>query len=122
MASARFRPRQRLRRPAEFKRVFAQPHTAAARSVVLLARSNNLGYARLGLAVPKRRIRSAAARNRIKRLARESFRHRAADLGSCDYVLLARSGLGQLSTEQVFAILDRLWQDIGRQCKSSSSC
>ena len=45
---------------------------------------------RLGLAVGKKRIRRAVARNRIKRLIRESFRHHAHLLPGLDVVVLCR--------------------------------
>ena len=46
---------------------------------------------RLGVTVT-RKVGGAVARNRIKRLAREWFRARRAEFGSCDLVLIAKRG------------------------------
>ena len=51
-------------------------------------------FARLGVTVPKKGNRSAVRRNRIKRIVRELFRHRQADLAGHDVVV------------QVFAAID----------------
>jgi len=48
---------------------------------------NLFGYPRLALVVPKRLVKGAVGRNRIKRLAREAFRQRQAGLGGRDVVL-----------------------------------
>ncbi len=58
-----------------------------------------LDHARLGLAISKKKIRTAAARNRIKRLVRESFRLRCRNLSSIDIVVLAASD-AQLAPSQ----------------------
>lgn len=54
---------------------------------MLHGKVNSLGYSRLALVIPKRLVRKAVDRNRIKRLAREAFRQRQAELGGCDFVL-----------------------------------
>ncbi len=43
--------------------------------------------ARMGLVVPKRIVRKAVERNRIKRVLREEFRHRLDTLPALDFVL-----------------------------------
>jgi ribonuclease P protein component len=47
--------------------------------------------ARLGLAIAKRQIRKAVARNRLKRLVREAFRHDRVRLDGLDLVVMART-------------------------------
>ena len=44
-------------------------------------------FARLGVTVPKKGNRRAVRRNRIKRIVREQFRHRQADLAGHDLVV-----------------------------------
>jgi ribonuclease P protein component len=48
---------------------------------------NSCSYPRLALVVPKRLVKGAVGRNRIRRLAREVFRQRQAELGNHDFVL-----------------------------------
>ena len=68
-----FRPEQRIRRRAEFKRVYdrgARVHSRYA-TVYLLANEREVG--RLGIAATKK-LGGAVQRNRAKRLIREVFR------------------------------------------------
>lgn len=64
---------------------------------------------RLGLAISARAVPQATGRNRIKRLARESFRACRAQLPPADLVLQARAGAGQADRAALRAALDRLW-------------
>jgi len=66
---------------------------------------------RLGLAVGKKRIRRAVARNRIKRLIRESFRHHAHLLPALDVVVLCRCDATP-SNESLRRSLQSHWQRI----------
>ena len=105
---ARFRPSQRLRVPAEFRRVMDAPTLRASHSgFVLLALENGLSQGRLGFVLPKRRLRLAVARNRVKRIIRESFRHHQATLAGLDIVVMARDGLAALKPAELRAIADR---------------
>jgi ribonuclease P protein component len=58
-----------------------------------LARTNDLGHPRLGLAMSRKSLPLAVHRNRIKRMAREVLRHRQHDLGGVDFIILTRLGL-----------------------------
>jgi ribonuclease P protein component len=68
--------------------------------------------ARLGLAISARAVPQATGRNRIKRLARESFRGLRAQLPAADLVLQARSGAGSADRAELRATLERLWQRV----------
>jgi ribonuclease P protein component len=99
MADQRFPKRVRLLRPGEFDRVFAARASAADVGIVVYGVENEMGHARLGLAV-SRRYGSAVARNRWKRVAREAFRTVQHELPPLDLVCLPRGSaetdLGQL--------------------------
>ncbi len=68
--------------------------------------------ARLGLAISKRVSKSAVRRNRIKRLARESFRVARAELPAFDILLTARSSAVQQDNAALRDDLQRLWRRI----------
>lgn len=68
--------------------------------------------ARLGLAVSRRVSKRAVRRNRIKRIARDSFRRQRAGLPACDILLIARSEADQRSNAELRAELERLWQRV----------
>jgi len=64
--------------------------------------------ARLGLAVAKRAVRRASERNRIKRIARECFRHMRTELAGIDLVLLVRPGVDSLASSDMHSALNTL--------------
>lgn len=72
------------------------------------------GGARLGLAVAKKRARRAVDRNRIKRVARESFRERRAALGSRHVVVMNRDAAKGATAAELRAALDTLWNKVLR--------
>jgi ribonuclease P protein component len=68
--------------------------------------------ARLGLAISARAVPRATGRNRIKRLARESFRACRSTLPAADLVLQARAGAGSADRAELRATFDRLWRRV----------
>ena len=109
-------PRQRLRKPAEFRRVFAEPCRVSDPQFTMLARRNGLAHGRLGLAIAKRHVRTAVARNRIKRQVRETFRLQQARLAGLDIVVLARSGAARADRRVLRNSLERLWRRLAERC------
>lgn len=105
---ARFQADARLRKPAEFKLVFAEGQRVKRQSLGTSFRPNQRNHARLGLAIAKKSVASACARNRIKRLIREDFRQNQARLPAIDLVFYAHPGLADLSN----AMLRELLADI----------
>jgi len=107
-----FPPERRLRTPGDFRRVQSagRGHDLGLLVIRAAARIDGNGCplpARLGLAV-SRKAGNAVQRNRVKRLVRESFRHRAVLFHGWDLVVIARPGACQLGQSQVDALLDRL--------------
>lgn len=116
MSALTFSRQQRLLKPAEFQAVFADaPFRASHQQLLILSRANGLPTARLGLIIAKKHIRLAVERNRVKRVIRESFRHRQQQLAGLDVIVLARSGLGGLDSRQLRQQLDRQWQRLIRK-------
>lgn len=96
--------------PVQFQRVFENPYRASTPQLTLLAVKNPLEHARLGLTVAKKHVKRAHDRNRIKRLVRESFRLNQHHLPSCDFVFVAKAGIGKLNNDELFTTLEKLWQ------------
>lgn len=119
MVSGRFARRQRLLRPADFRRVFAGPNRWQHPLLTVLWCPNALDGPRLGLAVSKRQLKTAVARNRFKRQVRESFRHHARGLGANDIVVMARARAQAAPNTELAAALAAAWRQVSEACKSS---
>src|SRR5512134_3094397 len=99
--SARFRASQRLRTRAEFDRVFRRGARLDGRLFTLLVAANGGAQDRLGLAV-SRKVGGAVARNRARRLLRESFRRMPpAERPALDLVVLAKPELAARTLAEV---------------------
>jgi ribonuclease P protein component len=75
----RFPRTLRIRRQADFDRIYQQSVVASDTVLVVRGCRNGLAIPRLGLAV-SRKVGKAVVRNRWKRLIREAFRKRRGDL------------------------------------------
>ena len=89
--------------------------------MTVLAVSNQLGHPRLGLAISRKAARNAVARNRIKRVIRESYRHWQTRLGAVDIVVLARAGIAAQPNKVLDTALEKLWKQLIETCAGSSS-
>ncbi|NNM52284.1 MAG: ribonuclease P protein component [Pseudomonadales bacterium] len=97
-----FGPERRLLKAVEFQRVFDSCiQKVGSEHFLLLATPSNCKMARLGLIVPKKKLKRAVDRNRIKRISREVFRHTQWQLLTLDVILMARSGLQNLESKDV---------------------
>lgn len=75
-----------MRKTDEFSSVFRFRCVASGAGLDVLAAPNGLEFARLGLIIPKKAVATAVARNRVKRLLRESFRLHQAEIAGMDVV------------------------------------
>jgi ribonuclease P protein component len=76
----------RLHHSYEFDLVFKSSRLAT-KWFTLYYLKNNKNCPRIGLIVSKKLVHSAVCRNKIKRIARESFRNLAADLSAIDFII-----------------------------------
>ena len=84
---------KRLLTPRQFKAVFDSANNKVpSKSVLLLARDNQLGHPRIGLVIGKKSVKLAVERNSIKRQIRDSFRHNQSILNGVVIVIVARRG------------------------------
>ena len=81
----------------------------------VLCRENRGEAARLGLAISKKHCRAATARNRLKRIVRESFRNNQAMLAGLDIVVINQPAARAGSNRQLFDSLHSHWQ----QCRKT---
>ena len=116
---ARFSRRARLTGRKAFTGVFARPVKSSDRYFTVLARPNDLPYSRLGLAISRKVAKSAVARNRLKRVVRESFRHHQQELGGLDCVVMGRASAVGQGNVILFASLQRHWRRFARPCAPS---
>jgi ribonuclease P protein component len=114
-----FDRRHRLLLSADYRRVFANPCKIGGRYLTLLVKRNQLDHPRLGLAISSKHIKTAVARNRIKRQTRESFRLHQDIIGCFDVVVMAKPGASNPGRRQLRAELDKHWQKLAEQCKES---
>ncbi|MEZ5464095.1 MAG: ribonuclease P protein component [Lysobacteraceae bacterium] len=127
MTSAAFTRQARLLTPADFQRVFAKGRRFNSPHLQLIARPRDPvvnatdvdsetrhvaepSPARLGLTVAKRVAKRAVDRNRVKRIARDSFRRHQHRLTGLDLVLVARGGIAELPGNALHEALETLWQ------------
>ena len=89
--------------------------------MTLLAVPNQLQYPRLGLAISRKVAHTAVARNRIKRVTRESFRHWQTRLDPLDIVVLGRIGVAAQPGKALDKALEKLWIKLIEKCAGSSS-
>jgi len=106
----------RLLTPEDFQPVFKNAVPAVSPYLTLLARKNTLDHPRIGMAIPKKHIKLAVGRNRIRRVVREQFRHQQHALPAIDIVVIAKAGIADLSNQEIDKILDKLWRKLVQRC------
>ena len=112
----KFPKQRRLVRSSDFSLVFGSSQFKVSHhSYLILAKYNHLHHARLGLVVSKKNFPSAIARNRIKRVIRESFRIHY-ELVAVDAVFLVRRGMRTLSPVEINLSLQRAWVRLSQKC------
>ncbi len=125
MADYSFGKPRRLLNAGDYKSVFDQADLKVSTAqLLLLARFNDQDGPRLGMVIAKKNVRLAVARNRIKRIVRDSFRLQQQQLDHIDIVVLARRGVDQISNPELQQMLNQLWrqqQKKARRKKNSGS-
>ncbi len=103
--------------PFQFSYVFENAIPAVSPTITILARKNTTLSPRLGVTIPKKKVKLAVNRNRIKRCIRESFRLYQHELPHVDIVVIAKHGINELSNQQLNDQLRKLWKKIQKRCQ-----
>jgi ribonuclease P protein component len=111
-----FARRQRLTTSRDFGNVFSGAERSSDRFFTVLVTTGRSASARLGLAVSKRAAKRAVDRNRLKRLARESFRH--SELAALDFVVMAKQGAALTDSRTLRQSLDRHFERLNRRASA----
>lgn len=115
LESDRFRRSDRLLKAAEYRVVFKQPIRAADKFFTVLASYNGTEKSRLGLAISKKSTPKAVDRNRLKRIARESFRQHNVKSAPLDFVVLAKPGTFKADNATLFSSLSAHWKSVNEK-------
>jgi len=113
----RFSKDSRLLNAASFGRVFEKATRSRDKWFTVLCRKNELDTSRLGLAISKKQCKKATARNRLKRIIRESFRHHQTILAGLDIVVMNKMSAADERNDILVDSLEKHWQ----QCRSKTA-
>jgi ribonuclease P protein component len=111
--------RLRLRHKGDFDAAYAHGRRISDGFFSVTARANDAGAPRLGLAVAVKLAGNAVARNRLRRIIRESFRLHQRELPPVDLVVSARLAARAAAAQTLRASLAALWKKVGEQCATS---
>jgi ribonuclease P protein component len=102
---------RRLLKKSDYDHVFNQATKMVTSDFIVFYRTNNIGHARLGMALSKKMIAKAHDRNRVKRVLRETFRTYDR-LPAVDIIVLARHGINRVQNSTIFKNLGKTWEKL----------
>jgi ribonuclease P protein component len=109
MPGAAFGKNRRLLKSSDYTEVFDNNSVRVAHpNLLILSEPNGIETSRLGLVIGKKNVPTAVARNKIKRVVRETFRLTLLPV-DVDLVFLARKDLGKLSSAELATLIQQSW-------------
>jgi ribonuclease P protein component len=115
-SSYKFSRSHRLLTAKDFDAVFSKAQRSADRFYTLLYTRCDAETSRLGFAIAKKKVSLAPGRNRLKRIARESFRQNRDSLASgsdaFNIVILANKSAATATNKELFTSLDKHWRKL----------
>ena len=102
---------QRIRRPAEFRRVLARGNRVSTTHMNVVATSNNLCCSRIGLSISKR-VGPAVRRNLIKRRIHSVFANICTS-GGWDFVVIVKPLSSTVSYTELYAMVHSSFMRLG---------
>jgi ribonuclease P protein component len=111
----------RLTSKEEFQAVFKKANKISQKHILGLYQPSQRSYSRLGIVVAKHIVNKAVARNRIKRLIRESFRYHKDTLKGLDIIVLLRTKYDAKDSNAWRNDIENLWQALAKLARTVSS-
>ena len=110
--------KQRIRKPTEFRRVFAHGKQTSNSLINVIAVANELSYLRVGLSVNKR-VGTAVIRNLVKRRIRSACANMSIT-GGWDVVVTAKPHSSEVSYEDLEEVIQKSVERLGIEFASST--
>ncbi|WP_201589080.1 ribonuclease P protein component [Psychrobacter fozii] len=111
--TAHFTKEQRLLTPAAFREVFDAPERKIHQShLMAFVRTNTHDKPRVGMAITKRKVPTAVARNLIKRQIREQFRSKAFKIESKDIVFIVKKSIKGIDKKELKNQISNIFKKI----------
>ncbi len=110
-----------MRRKVEFEAVYQQGRRYGDAYLSMTVRLKVNGIARLGLAIAAKTVGNAIARNKLRRIIRESFRLAQHRLPKADFIIGARAAVRHAPSPIIRASLESLWEKAVVLCAASST-
>ena len=120
-AAFAFPASRRVLRKADFDQAFRQGRRQGNSLLSLVVRPNGLDHPRLGVALAAKVVGNAVARNRLRRIIRDSFRLAQHRLPAADLIIGARSGARGAPAAAIRDSLEGLWTQTIKTCAPPSA-
>ena len=114
-----FSDRQKLKKTDDFSSVFNFRRRLCGNFLAWHYKPNTLGSARLGLIVGKKTARRSVARNYIRRVLRELFRHEQQRLAGLDLVIRVQKPFGKPELAAIRTEFQQLMQKLPGKAATS---
>ena len=114
--TACFTKEQRLLTPASFREVFDAPERKLHQShLMAFVRTNTHDKPRIGMAITKRKVPTAVARNLIKRQIREQFRTKAFKIENKDVVFIVKKSIKDIDNTELKNQINNIFKKLEKK-------
>lgn len=120
--SFRLQKANRLHDDHSFSTIFKKGKRFYLQAGMYICLAHSLNISRIGLIIAKKKIRSAAKRNYLKRIQRECFRHEQFSIPGYDIIFVANPKIGQQCQKKWFDFCQSDWRSLSKRlpaCLSS---
>tara|TARA_B100001173_G_C15922819_1_gene519320 strand:+ start:545 stop:886 length:342 start_codon:yes stop_codon:yes gene_type:complete len=102
-------PKRSISSKEGFEDIFSSPKQKfSTKNILVLSKTNNLGFARIGVAIRKKDVKLAVNRNNIKRKIKGSFLSKVLELPLRDFVVYVKRDLVGKEVE-LKKDLEKIW-------------